>query len=153
MDRPPAEAAARNVDAASFSDAASHLASDPHPHESPFKGKTGVRRLINALRYSLHGFASAFRHEDAFRQEALLAAGLIPIALVLDVGAAGKAVMIASVLLVLIVELLNSAIEAAVDRISLDRHRLSKRAKDIGSAAVFLSLVNVVAVWALVIIG
>lgn len=120
--------------------------------ESPFKGKTGIRRLLNAFGYSVHGFTSAFRHEDAFRQEVLLAAVLIPIALVLDVGGIGKAMMIASVLLVLIVELLNSAIEAAVDRISLDRHSLSKRAKDIGSAAVFLSLANVAAVWALVLI-
>jgi len=119
--------------------------------ESPFKGKTGVRRLFNALGYSLSGLASAFRHEDAFRQEALLAAVLIPIALLLDVGGTAKALMIASVLLVLIVELLNSAVEAAVDRISLDQHRLSKRAKDIGSAAVFLSLVNVAVVWALVL--
>jgi diacylglycerol kinase (ATP) len=101
--------------------------------ESPFKGKTGIRRLLNAFGYSVHGFTSAFRHEDAFRQEVLLAAVLIPIALVLDVGGIGKAMMIASVLLVLIVELLNSAIEAAVARISRDRHSLSKRAKDIGS--------------------
>jgi diacylglycerol kinase (ATP) len=120
--------------------------------ESPFKGKTGLQRLLNACRYSLHGFSSAFRHEDAFRQEVFLAVILIPIALVLDVGGAGKAVMIASILLVLIVELLNSAIEAAVDRISLDQHRLSKRAKDIGSAAVALSLINVAVVWLLVII-
>jgi len=112
-----------------------------------------VRRLVNALGYSLHGLASAFRHEKAFRQEALLAAALIPIALLLDVGGAGKAMMIASVLLVMIVELLNSAVEAAVDRISVEQHPLSKRAKDIGSAAVFLSLLNVVAVWALVLIG
>jgi diacylglycerol kinase (ATP) len=120
--------------------------------ESPFKGKTGLQRLLNACRYSLHGFSSAFRHEDAFRQEVFLAVILIPIALVLDVGGAGKAVMIASILLVLIVELLNSAIEAAVDRISLDQHRLSKRAKDIGSAAVALSLVNVAVVWLLVLL-
>jgi diacylglycerol kinase (ATP) len=149
MDRPRPEGTARNVDAGSYTDPGADAVSD----ESPFKGKTGVRRLVNALGYSLHGFGSAFRHEDAFRQEAMLAAGLIPIALLLDVSGVGKAVMIASVLLVLIVELLNSAIEAAVDRISLDRHRLSKRAKDIGSAAVFLALVNVVAVWALVIFG
>jgi diacylglycerol kinase (ATP) len=120
--------------------------------ESPFKGKTGLQRLLNATRYSLHGFSSAFRHEDAFRQEVLLAAVLIPIALVLDVSGTGKAMMIASVLLVLIVELLNSAIEAAVDRISFDQHRLSKRAKDIGSAAVALSLVNVAVVWLLVLL-
>jgi diacylglycerol kinase (ATP) len=123
-----------------------------HAAESPFKGKTGLPRLLNACRYSLHGFSSAFRHEDAFRQEVLLAAILIPIALLLDVGGAGKAMMIASVLLVLIVELLNSAIEAAVDRISFDQHQLSKRAKDIGSAAVALSLVNVAVVWLLVIL-
>jgi diacylglycerol kinase (ATP) len=120
--------------------------------ESPFKGKTGLRRLLNATGYSIHGFASAFRHEDAFRQEVLLAAILIPIALFLEVGGAGKALMIASVLLVLIVELLNSAVEAAVDRISFDQHKLSKRAKDIGSAAVALSLVNVAVVWLLVLL-
>lgn len=119
--------------------------------ESPFKGKTGLQRLWNAFGYSLHGFSSAFRHEDAFRQEVLLALVLIPIALVIDASATGKALMIAAVLLVLIVELLNSAIEAAVDRVSLDHHRLAKRAKDIGSAAVFLSLVNVLIVWVLVI--
>lgn len=120
--------------------------------ESPFKGKTGRQRLLNACRYSWHGLSSAFRHEDAFRQEVLLAAVLIPVALVLDVAGAAKALMIASVLLVLIVELLNSAIEAAVDRISFDQHQLSKRAKDIGSAAVALSLVNVAIVWLLVIL-
>jgi diacylglycerol kinase (ATP) len=132
----------------------SDAAARAEPHgESPFKGKTGLRRLVNAAGYSLHGFASAYRHEDAFRQEVLLAAVMIPLALVLDASAIGKALMIASVLLVLIVELLNSAIEAAIDRISLDRHRLSKRAKDIGSAAVFLSLVNVACVWGLVLFG
>ncbi len=120
--------------------------------ESPLKGKTGLQRLRNACGYSLHGLASAFRHEDAFRQEVFLAAVLIPIALVLDVGGTGKALMIGSVLLVLIVELLNSAIEAAVDRISFDHHHLSKRAKDIGSAAVALSLLNVALVWLLVIL-
>jgi diacylglycerol kinase (ATP) len=119
--------------------------------ESRFKGKTGLRRVVKAFGYSAQGFASAFRHEDAFRQEVLLAAVLIPVAFVLDTGGIGKALMIASVLLVLIAELLNSAIEAVVDRISLDRHDLSKRAKDLGSAAVFLSLVNVAAVWALVL--
>ena len=121
--------------------------------ESPFKGRTGLGRLLNALGYSLHGLISAFRHEEAFRQEALLAAVLIPIALFLDVSGAGKAMMVASVVLVLVVELVNSAIEAAVDRISLERHRLSKRAKDLGSAAVFLSLANVAAVWTLVLLS
>lgn len=121
-------------------------------NESPFKGKTGLRRLLNATVYSVHGFRSALRHEDAFRQEVIVATVLIPIALLLDVDSLAKALMIGSVLLVLIVELLNSAIEAAVDRISLDQHRLSKRAKDIGSAAVFVSLVNVAVVWLLVLL-
>jgi diacylglycerol kinase (ATP) len=119
--------------------------------ESPFKGKTGVERILNACNYSLHGLASAFRHEEAFRQEVWLAIVLIPIALLLDVGGPGKALMVGSVLLVLIVELLNSGIEAAIDRISLDRHQLAKRAKDLGSAAVLISLVNVAVVWALIL--
>jgi diacylglycerol kinase (ATP) len=121
--------------------------------ESPFKGKTGLTRVWNAFRYSLDGLSAAYRHEDAFRQETWLALILIPVALFLPVGGLGKALMIASVLLVLVVELLNSAVEAVVDRVSLERHRLAKRAKDIGSAAVLISLVNVAAVWALVLLG
>ena len=127
--------------------------SNPTGSESPFKGKTGLTRLINAFRYSLDGFTAAYRHEDAFRQEALLAAILIPLALFLPASGIGKALMIGSVLLVLIVELLNSAIEAVVDRVSLERHHLAKRAKDIGSAAVLIALINVVAVWALVLLN
>lgn len=141
MSRPPGEAAERGAPA------------EPVSEASPAKGATGLRRIANALGYSLQGVGSALRHERAFRQEALLAAILVPVALACDVGGPGKAMMIASVLLVLIVELLNSAIESVVDRISLDRHLLSKRAKDFGSAAVFLALVNVVVVWALVLIG
>lgn len=121
--------------------------------ESPHKGKTGLARLRNALRYSLHGLAAAVRHEDAFRQELVLAALLVPLALVLGRSAAERALLVASVLLVLIVELLNSAVEAAVDRVSFEDHRLAKRAKDIGSAAVFVSLVNAVVVWAIVLLG
>ena len=108
--------------------------------ESQYKGKTGVRRLWNAFGYSLAGFRAAYKHEDAFRQEVALAAILIPLAFWLPVGNSGKALMIASVLLVIIIELLNSAIEATVDRISLDDHDLAKRAKDIGSSAVLVSL-------------
>jgi len=119
--------------------------------ESPFKGRTGLTRLGNALVYSLHGFSSAFKHEEAFRQEVLLAVLLIPLALRMEVSGIARAVMIGSVLLVLIVELLNSAIEAAVDRISLENHRLAKRAKDIGSAAVLLSFINVAVVWGLIL--
>ena len=111
--------------------------------ESPYKGKTGLRRLWNAFGYSLAGFRAAYKHEDAFRQEVLLAVIMVPLALWLPSSHIGKALMIGSVLLVIVVELLNSAIEAAVDRISLDSHDLAKRAKDIGSAAVLVSLVNV----------
>ncbi|MBS1138425.1 MAG: diacylglycerol kinase [Proteobacteria bacterium] len=121
--------------------------------ESPHKGKTGLRRIWNAFHYSLDGIAAAFRHEDAFRQEALLALVLIPLALFLPLAGAGKALLIGSVFVVLIVELLNSAVEATVDRISLENHRLAKRAKDIGSAAVLLSLLNLAIIWALVLIG
>ncbi|WP_341677850.1 diacylglycerol kinase [Niveibacterium sp. SC-1] len=121
--------------------------------ESPFKGKTGLRRVLNALVYSMDGLRAAYKNEDAFRQEVLLAVLMIPAACLLPVSMLGRALMVASVLLVLIVELLNSAIEAAVDRISLDHHRLSKRAKDIGSAAVFIALLNVVVVWSCVLIN
>ncbi len=121
--------------------------------ESPYKGKTGLRRLINAFGYSLAGFRAAYKHEDAFRQEVLLAAILIPLALFLPGSLIGRALMIGSVLLVIIVELINSGIEATVDRISLDSHDLAKRAKDIGSAAVLVSLINVVVIWALVLMA
>ncbi|HRK77291.1 MAG TPA: diacylglycerol kinase [Thiobacillus sp.] len=120
---------------------------------SPFKGKTGLRRVLNAAAYSWAGLAAAFRHEDAFRQEVFLALLLIPLALVLGETGMARALMIGAVLLVLIVELLNSAIEAAVDRISLEQHLLIKRAKDMGSAAVMIALVNLAAVWALVLLN
>ncbi|MDD2833303.1 MAG: diacylglycerol kinase [Methylotenera sp.] len=120
---------------------------------SPFKGKTGLRRLINAFGYSLEGFKAAFVHEDAFRQEVFLAMVLIPLAIYLDHTPVEQALLIASVLLVLIVELLNSAIEAAVDHTSTEHHALAKQAKDIGSAAVFIALVIVAVVWGLVLLG
>ena len=122
----------------------------PHP-ESPYKGKTGLRRIWNALGYSLDGFVEAYRHESAFRQEVALAACLIPVSLLLPASGAGHALMAGSILLVLLVELLNSAVEAAVDRVSLEKHLLAKRAKEIGSAAVLVSLVHVGVVWALVL--
>lgn len=116
---------------------------------SPYKGKTGLARIVNAAGYSWAGLVAAFRHEDAFRQEVFLAAFLVPLALYLGESGVERALMIAAVLGVLIVELLNSAVEAAVDRISLERHDLIKRAKDMGSAAVMLALINLAAVWAL----
>lgn len=124
----------------------------PPPMESPFKGKTGLVRIWNAFRYSLAGLRAAFKHEDAFRQECLLAAILIPAAFFVPATFLGKAILIGSTLLVLIVELVNSAIEATVDRVSLEHHRLAKRAKDIGSAAVLLTLLNLALMWALVLL-
>ncbi len=120
---------------------------------SPFKGKTGLQRVLNAASYSWAGLTAAFRHEDAFRQEVFLALLLIPLALVLGETGIERALMVGAILLVLIVELLNSALEAAVDRISLEHHLLIKRAKDMGSAAVMIALANVAVVWALVLLG
>jgi diacylglycerol kinase (ATP) len=129
-----------------------NLDSNSQSHkESPFKGKTGLRRLMNAFGYSVEGFKAAFKHEDAFRQEVFIAAVLIPLALYLEHAALHRILMIGSVLLVLIVELLNSAVEAVVDRVSIERHVLAKRAKDIGSAAVFIALTNVVMTWGFIL--
>jgi len=120
---------------------------------SPHKGKTGLTRVRNAFFYSLAGFKAAFRLEDAFRQEVFLAVVMVPLALVLHHEGAGRALMIGSLILVLIVELLNSAIEAITDRVSLENHELAKCAKDMGSAAVLLSLLNVFLTWGLVLAG
>jgi len=126
---------------------------DQHHTESPFKGKTGLRRLFNAFGYSVAGLKAAYQNEDAFRQEVLMAIVLIPLAIYLGDNSVERALMIGSVILVIIVELLNSSIEATVDRISLENHLLAKRAKDIGSAAVLLSLVNLAVVWGCLIFG
>ncbi|CAN4266326.1 DgkA Diacylglycerol kinase [Methylophilaceae bacterium] len=121
--------------------------------ESPFKGKTGIPRLINAFGYSVDGFKAAFNNEDAFRQELFLAAVLVPLGLYLGKTGVEKALLVSVVLLVLIVELFNSAIEAAVDHTSIDVHPLAKRAKDIASASVIVALAIVIGVWALVLFG
>ena len=120
--------------------------------KSPYKGKTGIKRLANAFTYSVAGTYAAFKHEDAFRQEVILSAVLIPLAIYLGETGIEQALMISSVLLVIIVELLNSSLEATVDRISVKRHKLSKRAKDIGSAAVFFSLINAAVIWFLILV-
>jgi len=119
--------------------------------ESPHKHPPGITHGWRAAGIALQGLRAAWRHEDAFRQEVIIAVIAIPAALMLPVAPLGKVLMIASILLVLIVELLNSALEAAVDYISLDHHPLAKRVKDIASAAVFLSIMNVLVVWGLVI--
>lgn len=119
---------------------------------SPFKGKTGPKRIINATQYSLSGFKAAFINEAAFRQIVLINAVLIPVSFFLSVSAVEQALMVAVCLLALIVELFNSAIEAVVDRISLDRHELSKNAKDMGSAAQFVSLSMIFLVWLIILV-
>jgi len=120
--------------------------------KSPYKGKTGIKRLANAFTYSIAGTLAAFKHEDAFRQEVILSVVLIPLAIYLGQTAIEQALMIASILLIIIVELLNSSLEATVDRISVKHHKLSKRAKDIGSAAVFFGLVNASVIWFLILV-
>jgi diacylglycerol kinase (ATP) len=120
-------------------------------NESEFKSKSGLRRVLNATRYSLDGLRTARQVEHAFRQELMLAIVLTPIALLLPVGALEKLLLIGSMVLVLVAELLNSAIEAAIDHISLERHPLAKRAKDYGSAAVMLALALSGTCWAVVL--
>ena len=117
---------------------------------SALKGKKGLQRLINATRYSMKGFAAAYRHEAAFREEVLLAAVLIPTALLLRLPAVETVLLIGSVLLLMLVEILNSGLEAVVDRIGPEIHPLSGRAKDLGSAAVFIAIVILCTTWALI---
>ena len=115
-------------------------------------GRTGLWRILDATRYSQKGLRAAWQHEEAFRQECMLAALMLPLAFWLGNTALERSVLIIPVLLVVIVELINSAIEAAIDRIGPDRHRLSGQAKDIGSAAVFISLLLCATVWGMLII-
>ena len=111
----------------------------------------GFARVVNAWRYSMDGLAGAWRTEGAFRQEVICAAILIPIACIVPVSILERALLIASVLMVIVVELLNTAMETAIDRISLDRHSLSKKAKDTGSAAVLVAIVIAMLVWGAVL--
>ena len=119
--------------------------------ENRFKGKTGIKRLTNAVGYSFSGFKVAYQKEEAFRQEILLTIILVLLAFYIANNAIEIVLLIFSTLLVPIIELVNSALEATVDRISMKKHKLSMRAKDIGSAAVFLSLVNLITVWLIII--
>ncbi|VXC24305.1 Diacylglycerol kinase [Burkholderia sp. 8Y] len=118
---------------------------------NPYKGNRGFTRAWHAMKNSLSGFRIAIREESAFRQELTLAAILLPCSLFVPVAPVERAALIASVLLVLIVELLNSSVEAAIDRISLERHELSKRAKDFGSAAVMVALGVCVLTWVMIL--
>ena len=112
----------------------------------------GLKRLGNALRYSIDGLTATFKNEAAFRQELMLAVILVPLAVFLPVKLISKVMMLSSIMIVLIVELINSAIEATVDKASPEKDPLAKRAKDTGSAAVFLSLINLTLVWVLCLV-
>jgi diacylglycerol kinase (ATP) len=120
---------------------------------SAFNGQGGLKRIFNAIGYSLDGLRAAFRGEAAFRQLVLLSGVLIPLSFFLPVSRGEQALLVAVCLLSLIVELFNSAIEAVVDRVSLERHPLSKNAKDMGSAAQMVALSMIVAVWGLILLG
>jgi len=111
------------------------------------KGKKGLVRLWNALGYSRDGLLAAWKNEAAFRQETLLAAIAIPLAFYLGHTNVERALMLGSIILILIVEILNSGLEAVVDKASPEKHELAKRAKDMGSAAVLLSLLNAAMIW------
>jgi diacylglycerol kinase (ATP) len=117
------------------------------------RGGRGLGRLYRAFWWSIAGLKATFHHEAAFRQELLLCILLMPLAFYLGQTGVEKALLLGSLILVLIVELLNSAVEAVVDRVSMEDHLLAGRAKDMGSAAVFLSLLNVVVIWLLVILA
>lgn len=112
-----------------------------------YSGNTGWKRIVKAMQYSWQGVRAAYHHEAAFRQEVFLLLAGVPLALWLGDSAVEQALMIGALLLVLIVELLNSAIEAVVDRSGTERHELAGRAKDMGSAAVTLALLNAVIIW------
>ena len=123
------------------------MTSPYHINQNPHKGNRGLSRAWHAAKNSWHGLVYAFQEESAFRQELTLFVLLTPIALLLPVSYLEKALLISSLLMILAIELLNSSVEAAIDRISFEHHDLSKRAKDFGSAAVMLALVIAVLMW------
>ncbi len=125
--------------------------SDSPQQISEFKSKSGFKRIFSAFFYSLDGLRTAWRYEHAFRQEVMIAVPGVLIALLLPVSRFEKLALIGVLVVVLVVELLNSAIEAVVDRVSLDRHLLSKNAKDLGSAAVMLSFLFALVTWGVIL--
>lgn len=119
---------------------------------SPYKGSSGLSRIVKATFYSFDGFKAAFQNEAAFRQICILNLILIPISFYLSLSAVERVILIGVCLLALIVELINSAIEAAIDRISLEIHPLSKNAKDMGSAAQFVALSIIIVSWVITLL-
>lgn len=120
---------------------------------SPYKGKSGLKRILNAIGYSISGFKAAYKNEAAFRQIVLINIILIPVSFFLDVSRSEHILLIIVCLFAMIVELFNSAIEAVVDRVSLEKHQLSKNAKDMGSAAQFVALSIIAITWLIILLG
>ncbi|AZP31324.1 MULTISPECIES: diacylglycerol kinase [Acinetobacter] len=120
---------------------------------SPYKGKSGLKRILNATGYSISGFKAAYKNEAAFRQIVLINIILIPASFFLDVSRSEHVLLIIVCLFAMIVELFNSAIEAVVDRVSLEKHQLSKNAKDMGSAAQFVALSIIAITWLIILLG
>jgi len=120
---------------------------------SPYKGKSGLKRILNATGYSISGFKAAYKNEAAFRQIVLINVVLIPTSFFLDVTRGEHALMVVVCLFAIIVELFNSAIEAVVDFVSLEKHQLSKNAKDMGSAAQFVALSIIAVTWLIILLG
>jgi diacylglycerol kinase (ATP) len=121
------------------------------PTELPETKRRSFRNFFYSVRYSIEGFLAALKHEPSFREDLLFAICLVPLAIILPLNAVSTALMIASLILILIVELLNSAIEWIIDYLRPERHPLAKRIKDMASAAVFLSYINCVAVWVILL--
>ena len=123
----------------------------PHRAESLEPKKRSFRNFVASVRYSIEGFFAALQHEPSFREDLLFAVLLVPLAIILPVNAVSTAVMIASLILILIVELLNSSIEWVIDYLRPEQHPLAKRIKDMASAAVFLSYINCIVVWSILL--
>jgi diacylglycerol kinase (ATP) len=127
------------------------MSTPPPPSVLPEVKRRSVRNFLYSIRYSIEGFFAALKHEPSFREDLLFAICLVPFAIILPVNAVSTALMIASLILILIVELLNSAIEWVIDYVRPERHPLAKRIKDMASAAVFLSYINCVVVWVILL--
>jgi diacylglycerol kinase (ATP) len=125
--------------------------STPPPTALPEVKRRSFRNFLHSIRYAIDGFFAAFKHEPSFREDLIFALCLVPLAIILPLNAVSTALMIASLILILIVELLNSAIEWVIDYIRPERHPLAKRIKDMASAAVFLSYINCIVVWVILL--
>src|SRR5688572_9158580 len=125
--------------------------STPPPSAPPEVKRRSLRNFLDSIRNSIEGFLAALKHEPSFREDLLFAICLVPFAIILPLNAVSTALMIASLILILIVELLNSAIEWIIDYVRPERHPLAKRIKDMASAAVFLSYINCIAVWVILL--